>query len=89
MRTTVDIEADLLAQLRRIADDEGVPFRHVLARIIRRGLAVREPVTAPERRTWPTYDLGAPVAADAADLKQRLASLDDEEWAARRRRETR
>ncbi len=42
MRTTVDINPDLLKQIRKRADDSGLSFREALNQVIQRGL--RAPV---------------------------------------------
>lgn len=57
MRTTVDINEDLLKQLRRRADEQGLPFREVLTQVIRRGLAA---TTKPkvEPFVMPTHSFG-------------------------------
>jgi hypothetical protein len=63
-RTTLQIEASLVAELRRRAAAEGRTFTDVLERTLRLGL--ESPVTARRARVQlPSYDLG-PFLADPA-----------------------
>ncbi len=57
MRTTVDINQDLLERLRKLADAEGISFKDALNRALSRGLA---PVPAAAREPYrlPTFNLG-------------------------------
>ena len=81
MRTTVDIEEDLLTQLRNEAHRQGVPFKELLNRLLRRGLVTRAPAVPPYRA--PKFNLGAPLrpldkalaVADALDEEERSRKL--------------
>lgn len=65
MRTTVDLDPDLLRKLRDAAHAEGVPFKTLLNRVLRRGLS--EPIGKPARYVCPTFSMGEPrVALDKA-----------------------
>ena len=57
MRTTVDIDQDLLDRVRKQADREGRSFREELNLAIRRGLR-SEVGPARERFVMPTFDMG-------------------------------
>ena len=75
MRTTVDIEDDLLDKLRAEATRGRVPFKHLLNRLLRAGLEGHG-VTRTAYRC-PTFGMGAP----AGDLDKALgiaATLDDD-----------
>jgi len=61
MRTTVDIDQNLLDRLRDDAHAEGIPFRVILNRTIRRGLDA--PSTDAAAYVCPTFSMGAPHRA--------------------------
>lgn len=76
MRTTVDIEQDLLTLLRDEAHRQGVPFKELLNRLLRRGLETPAPDLPPYQ--CPEFAMGEPLRP----LSKALAladSLDDEE----------
>ena len=78
MRTTVDIDPELLRRLRNEAHRKREPFKQVLNRVLRRGLESR-PASAGRYRC-PTFSLGP--AAPGARLDKALgiaAALEDEE----------
>lgn len=79
MRTTVDINQDLLERLRQLADHEGISFKEALNRVITRGLAA--PVAA-ERTPFviPTFSLGLDRYYDLRNINKQLADEDDEEF---------
>lgn len=81
MRTTVDIDDDLLKRLRQEAHQHGVRFKHMLNRVLRRGL--NEPSATPaERFECPSFALGEPAPSINLDKALRVAdSLEDEEVA--------
>lgn len=78
MRTTVDINPDLLERVRKLADAEGVSFKEALNRVITRGLKVR---TKGESQTFdiPTYNLGLDRYFDVRKALQIAAELEDED----------
>lgn len=86
MRTTVDIDQDLLQRLRTIADDEGIPFKDALNRAITRGLTPA-PATAREPYRMPTFDFG--VDLDARTIKAMLHDEDLERYLTTTRRSDR
>jgi hypothetical protein len=60
MRTTLDIDEDLLRRLRDRAHAEGVPLKEMANRVIRRGLdQPRPPARVPYE--CPTFSMGAPL----------------------------
>lgn len=61
MRTTVDIDQNLLDRLRDEAHAAGMPFRTVLNRTIRRGLDA--PATEAAAYVCPTFSMGTPHRA--------------------------
>lgn len=71
MRTTVDINADLLERIRKLADAEGIPFKDALNRAITRGLTA-PPATAAGPYRLPDLQIGIPADWDARRLKQFL-----------------
>jgi hypothetical protein len=78
MRTTVDIEPDLLERLRTEAHRRRVPFKRLLNLVIRQGLE-RESLES-EPYECPTFPMGAVRAS--VDLDKALsvaAALEDEE----------
>jgi hypothetical protein len=79
MRTTVDINTDLLERLRKLADAEGISFKDALNRAITRGLA-EAPATAVEPYRLPDLRIGIPAAWDARRLKQFLHDEDVERY---------
>lgn len=80
MRTTIDIERDLLIKLRREAERQGVPLKHLLNATLRRGLEEAAPRRRRTRYRCPTFSLGLPrVALDKALAL--AAELEDQEVA--------
>ena len=62
MRTTVDIEPGLLKRLRHEALRRGVPFKHLLNRLLRHGLEAPS-AAAARRYQCPTFAMGAPTGS--------------------------
>lgn len=77
MRTTVDINPDLLARVRKLADAEGISFKEALNRTITRGLAPA-PVAAREPFRQQTFDLGGHW--DAKTMKEFLHAAEMERY---------
>jgi hypothetical protein len=77
MRTTIDIEHELLRRLRAEAHRHGLPLKDVVNRALRRGLADGAAAKAPPYRA-PTFAMGAPLRpldkalalADALEAEQ-------------------
>lgn len=84
MRTTVDLDADLLEQLRDEAHRLGIPLKHLLNSLLRRGLE-RGPVEI-EPYECPEFSMGEARSGIDLDKALRVAStLEDEEIARRLR----
>ncbi|MGD2069105.1 MAG: DUF2191 domain-containing protein [Gemmatimonadota bacterium] len=84
MRTTVDLDSDLLEELREEAHRRGVPFKHLLNSLLRRGLE-RGPVDV-EPYVCPEFSMGEPRPGIDLDKALRIAgTLEDEEVARRLR----
>ena len=78
MRTTVDIQTHLLNRLRDQAHAQGIPFKELLNRVLRRGLAATPETTGAYACT--TFAMGTPHRP--LDKALVLAdSLEDEEIA--------
>ena len=77
MRTTVDIEPGLLKRLRHEALRRGVPFKHLLNRLLRHGLEA-PPAAAARRYPCPTFAMRAPTGSLDKALGL-AAALEDEE----------
>ena len=81
MRTTVDLDTDLLERLRNEARRRGVPFKEVLASAVRSGLS-RQAKARPSKYRCPTFHMGS--AAEHLNLDKALhiaATVADEETA--------
>lgn len=82
MRTTVTLDDDTLAIVRRLMRERGISFKKALNDVIREGAEKRP---APTRFTTRTADLGVPtVNLDRA--LQLAGDLEDEELLRRQRR---
>jgi hypothetical protein len=85
MRTTVDINQDLLERIRKIADDEGISFKEALNRAITRGLNLS---VVAERVPFviPTFSLGLDQFYDFRKIRHQLDEEDDMRLLERMRR---
>jgi hypothetical protein len=80
VRTTVDIEAQLLKRLRAEAARRGVSFKDLLQGLIRRGLDERQGTTT--RYRGPSFAMGLPERGIPLDKALALAAaLEDDEIA--------
>lgn len=79
MRTTVDINPDLLERVRKLADAEGVSFKEALNRVITRGLKGARAASS-EPYELPSYHIGFPADWDAKKMKQILLDEDVEHY---------
>jgi hypothetical protein len=80
MRTTVDLDPDLVQRLRAEAHAEGVSFRVLLNRVVQRGLESGRP--RRERYTCPVFALGDAMPGVDLDRARRIAAdLEDAEVA--------
>lgn len=80
MRTTVDIESDLLERLRDEATRSGLSFRALLNSVVRTGLELRGRRSDPPFR-MPTFAMGLPLVSNEQMIKanQLAGQLDDAE----------
>lgn len=77
MRTTVTLDADVAAQLKREAKERGQSFKSVLNDAIRAGLASERGQALPYR--MPTRRLGLRQGIDLTKALAVAAALEDEE----------
>jgi hypothetical protein len=80
MRTTVTIDADVEALLKKAMRERGVPFKQVLNDAVRDGL--RSGRTKPARYDPPTFRMGKPLV-DLTKANALADDLGDAELAAR------
>jgi cytidylate kinase len=77
MRTTVTIDADLDAKLRRIAQERGIPFKEVLNATLRAGLGMQAGAARPYRLR--ARRLGLRPGIDLDRALHLASALEDEE----------
>ena len=78
MRTTVTLEPDVEAVIKRAMQERGLTFKQALNDAVRAGVSPRKPAAAP----FPTYDLGAPLV-DVTKALRLAAGLEDEDIASK------
>jgi hypothetical protein len=84
MRTTVTIDPDVLALVRKAMRDRGEPFKQVLNAAIREGLAgTRRTPATPFKQ--PTFNMGEPLV-DLTKALSLSAELEDAEFIAKLQR---
>lgn len=76
MRTTVDINPDLLERVRQRADADGVSFKEALNRLLTRGLEAAV-AAQPAGLNLPTFNVGFERYFDIRKTNQILAEMDD------------
>lgn len=81
MRTTITLDDDVAAQLRRLAHETGRPFKHVVNDALRAGLFPQQPAVSPADLSFPTYPLGLRVEVDLDRARHLAAELEDDEIA--------
>lgn len=79
MRTTVTLDPDVEAHVRRAMRERGLTFKQAVNEAIRRGLAGPDGGVAVD---FPTYDLGTPLV-DITKALRLAGQLEDEELARR------
>ena len=78
MRTTVTLDDDVIAQLRRVAAERGVTFKEALNAAVRQGLApTRARGTA--RYRVPARNLGLRTGVDLDKALQLAGEVEDDE----------
>lgn len=83
MRTTVTIDPDVEALVRKAMRDRGEPFKQVLNAAIRDGLTSRKRAGKPFKQ--PTFDMGKPLV-DLTKALSLAAELEDAEFIAKLQR---
>jgi len=78
MRTTVTLDEDVAAMLKRAARERGAPFKRVLNDAVRAGLA---PPRAAKRYRLPTVAMGLRSDINLDKASRLAAELEDEEIA--------
>jgi hypothetical protein len=76
-RTTVTLDSDVAAELRRLTRERGVPFKEVLNGTLRAGLATGTTAPAPYR--LPSRRLGLRRGIDLEHALRLAAELEDAE----------
>jgi hypothetical protein len=76
MRTTLNIDDDLAAQLTELARERGVSVSRVASEAMRSGLRVAQQSQRSLPYDPPTFDTGRPLL-DVTDVAQALDVLDD------------
>jgi predicted transcriptional regulator len=79
MRTTLTLDDDVAAQLRRLARETGRPFKQVVNDALRAGLLPQRPSAATEDLSFATYPLGLRVEIDIDRARHLAAELEDDE----------
>jgi hypothetical protein len=86
MRTTIDIEDNLLRQAKKIAAQRGVPLAQVVADSLRETFARRQPTAERRKVTLPTvHGTGTLPGVDISNSAELLDYMDQERDAANRR----
>ena len=79
MRTTIDLDDELLRRVREAAARQGLPFKTMLQRVILRGLEPPPASTPPTYRT-PTFQFGRVREGIDLDKARWIAdALEDDE----------
>jgi len=81
VRTTLTIDDDLMNELKEAAHREGLSFKQLVNRALRRGLRSSDDAGAGKPYRCPTFSMGIP-APGTVDLDRALsiaAELEDEE----------
>jgi predicted transcriptional regulator len=79
MRTTINIDDDLLEKLKQEAERARMPLRVTLNRALRLGLERLSPEAARRQYQGKTFAMGFPPLADLDKALQLAALLEDEE----------
>jgi hypothetical protein len=81
MRTTITLDDDVAAQLRRLARETGRPFKQVVNDALRAGLLPPHTSTSTADVSFATYPLGLRVEINLDRARHLAAELEDEETA--------
>jgi hypothetical protein len=78
MRTTVTLDDDVAARLKRVARERGISFKEALNRAIRAGLG-RDEDASPARYETPSRPLGLRAGIDLTKALSVASAMEDEE----------
>ena len=78
MRTTLTLDDDVAAQLRRLARETGRPFKQVVNEALRAGLMPQQGESRMDV-VFPTFDLELRAGVDLTRARHLAADLEDEE----------
>lgn len=79
MRTTVTLDPDVEALVKRAMKERGLTFKEAVNEAIRAGATTRR---TRSRETFPVYDMGEPLV-DVTKALRLAGELEDQELAAR------
>ena len=79
MRTTITLDDDVAAQLRRLARETGRPFKQVVNDALRAGLLPQQPMVSPADLSFATYPLGLRLDVSLDRARHLAAELEDDE----------
>ena len=79
MRTTLNIDDDLLNRLKQESERFRVPLTTTLDRVLRLGLERLQPEDAEPPYQCPTFSMGFPPVPDLDKTLQMAARLEDDE----------
>lgn len=79
MRTTLTLDDDLAAHLRRLASETGRPFKQVVNDALRAGLFPQQPTTSAEDLSFATYPLGLRPEINLDQARHLATALEDDE----------
>jgi len=79
MRTTLNIDDDLLQRLKRESDRFHIPLTTTLDRVLRLGLERLQPEDTEPPYRCPTFSMGFPPVPDLDKALQLAARLEDDE----------
>ncbi len=81
MRTTVTLEADVAAKLKKLAHRRGLSFKATLDEVLRRGLAAQDRAATQKPFVVEPHSGGFQPGVDRAKLNQLVDQLEAEDFA--------
>ena len=79
MRTTLNIDDDILRRLKQAASQTGIPLREAVNRTLRLGLERLHPESVATPYRCPTFSMGFPPLPELDKALELAARLEDEE----------
>lgn len=79
MRTTLTLDDDVAAHLRRLARETGRPFKQIVNDALRAGLLPQQPAASTADLSFATYPLGLRPEINLDRARHLAAELEDEE----------